>query len=68
MTRRVSGYVTSAQVTDRRSVMDTAQVTALVGSVDFGPVIVGMLGIATAVAVVLIARRGIKMILGAVRS
>jgi hypothetical protein len=47
--------------------MTAADVTAVVSAVDYTTIITGLAGIAAAVVVVLVAWRGAKILLGAVR-
>jgi hypothetical protein len=47
--------------------MDTATVATITGSVDFATIIVGIAAIGAAVAVVLVAKRGLGMLLAAIK-
>lgn len=47
--------------------MDAAAVTAITGAVDFGTVVTGIGAIAAAVALVLIAVKGGRLLLGMIR-
>jgi len=48
--------------------VDAATVTSITGAVDFATIITGIGSVAAAVVVVLVAFRGAKMLLSAVRS
>jgi hypothetical protein len=48
--------------------MDAAAVTAITSSVDFATVVTGIGAIAAAVAIVLVAVKGARMLLGMIRS
>jgi len=47
--------------------LDQTQVDAIIAAVDYAPIVAGIAGIATVVALPLVASRGAGMILGAIR-